>query len=195
MRVLAAALPFVIACAAQKPAARTVAAPIPPPTQSMAELRAGLASADPETRAGAAWALAGAATVPADVDAALVKALHQDPEAQVRLGAAWALGHVKVEGAERPADAQYDEPPKLIRQTRPVYPTDAYLQKIQGSVDVQLLIDEQGKVARAEVRKSVPGLDAAAVQTVLQWAFRPARKAGRPVPTTAVAPVTFKILN
>jgi outer membrane biosynthesis protein TonB len=46
---------------------------------------------------------------------------------------------------------------------------------------------------QARVVKSIPLLDAAARQTVLQWVFAPAIKNGRPVSTIASAPVTFRI--
>jgi outer membrane biosynthesis protein TonB len=48
-------------------------------------------------------------------------------------------------------------------------------------------------VAKARVVRSIPALDEAARQTVLQWVFSPAIKNGRPVATVASAPVTFRI--
>jgi protein TonB len=87
----------------------------------------------------------------------------------------------------------YDTPPRLIKQTRPVYPQDAFIKKIEGVVEVEILIDANGRVARARVMRSVPLLDQAAIETVKQWVFSPAIKGGRPVPTTAIAPVTFRI--
>ena len=87
----------------------------------------------------------------------------------------------------------YDTPPRLIKQTRPVYPQDAFIKKIEGVVEVEILIDVTGRVSRARVMRSVPLLDQAAIETVKQWVFTPAIKGGRPVPTTAIAPVTFRI--
>jgi protein TonB len=87
----------------------------------------------------------------------------------------------------------YDQPPRLIKQTRPIYPQDAFIKKIEGVVEVEILIDVSGRVARARVMRSVPLLDQAAIETVKQWLFAPAVKGGRPVPTTAIAPVTFRI--
>ena len=55
------------------------------------------------------------------------------------------------------------------------------------------MIDEEGDVAHAEVRESIPVFDAAALECVRAWKFKPALKGGRPVPTMAVAPVTFRI--
>jgi protein TonB len=88
----------------------------------------------------------------------------------------------------------YDRPPRLLRQTKPEYPQDAFVRKIEGVVVVEILIDATGRVARVRVVRSVPLLDAAALAAVRQWVFEPAIKKGRPVATVAVAPVSFRIL-
>ena len=87
----------------------------------------------------------------------------------------------------------YDSPPRPIKITRPQYPQEAFVKKIEGTVTVEILIDSTGRVVRARVIQSVPMLDAAALQTVYQWVFQPAIKHGRPVPTIAHAPVAFRI--
>jgi protein TonB len=87
----------------------------------------------------------------------------------------------------------YDAGPSLIKQTKPRYPQEAFVKKIEGRVLVEILIDAQGRVARARVIKSVPLLDAAALQCVYEWIFRPAMQKGHPVPTIAHAPVDFRI--
>ena len=87
----------------------------------------------------------------------------------------------------------YDQGPQIIRQTKPAYPQEAFVKKIEGVVEVEFLIDAQGDVVSARVIRSVPLLDAAAIATVKQWKFRPAVKGGRPVATIARAPVAFRI--
>jgi protein TonB len=87
----------------------------------------------------------------------------------------------------------YDQPPRVIKQTRPVYPQEAFIKKVEGVVEVEILIDASGRVRPTRVLRSVPLLDQAAIDTVRQWVFAPAIKNGRPVATTAVAPVTFRI--
>lgn len=87
----------------------------------------------------------------------------------------------------------YDQPPRPIKQTRPVYPQDAFIKKIEGVVEVEILIDATGRVRPLRVQRSVPLLDQAAIDSVRQWVFAPAMKNGRPVATVAVAPVTFRI--
>ena len=87
----------------------------------------------------------------------------------------------------------YDQPPRLLKQTRPVYPQEAFIKKIEGVVMLEIVIGIDGKVGRARVLRSIPQLDSAAIQTVRQWVFSPAIKGGRPVSTIANAPVSFRI--
>ena len=87
----------------------------------------------------------------------------------------------------------YDQQPRLLRQTKPVYPQEAFVKKIEGVVELEVLIDASGRVHVRRIIHSVPVLDHAAKQTVLQWQFAPAVKNGRPVATIALIPVTFRI--
>jgi protein TonB len=87
----------------------------------------------------------------------------------------------------------YDQGPRPIKITQPKYPPEAFVKKIEGTVEVEILIDSTGRVAKARVVRSIPALDRAALDTVYQWVFSPAIKGGRPVATIASAPVTFRI--
>jgi protein TonB len=87
----------------------------------------------------------------------------------------------------------YDRPPRPLRMVKPEYPQEAFVKKVQGVVYVEILIDANGRVVRARVTRSVPLLDDAAMAAVRQWVFAPGIKAGRPVATLALAPVTFTL--
>jgi protein TonB len=87
----------------------------------------------------------------------------------------------------------YDRPPRPIRITKPVYPQEAFIKKVEGTVVIEILIDAEGRVARARVVQSVPLLDDAALESVGAWRFSPAIKGGRPVASLAHAPITFRI--
>lgn len=87
----------------------------------------------------------------------------------------------------------FDRPPRLLRMVKPDYPSEAFVKKIQGVVTVEILIDAGGRVVRARVTRSVPELDAAALDAVRRWVFSPAVKSGQPVATLALAPVTFTL--
>ena len=88
-----------------------------------------------------------------------------------------------------------DEPPRPVRITRPGYPKAARKARIQGTVVVMIVIDANGRVSEAEVVESKSGLDEAALKCVKGWRFRPAQKAGVPVGTVAMAPVSFRITD
>lgn len=92
-----------------------------------------------------------------------------------------------------PPQMDYDQPPRPIKIVKNLYPQKAFDQKIEGIVEVEILIDATGKVARARIVQSIQGLDQAALETVYQWRFSPAVKKGLPVATIARAPVQFRI--
>jgi protein TonB len=87
----------------------------------------------------------------------------------------------------------YDQAPRPIKQVKPIYPQDAFVKKVEGTVLVEILIDSTGRVAQARVMQSIPALDAAALQAAYQWVFAPAMRRGRPVAIHANLPITFRI--
>jgi len=87
----------------------------------------------------------------------------------------------------------YDEPPRIVKQTKPVYPKKPFWAGVQGTVLIEFVVDAMGRVKDPKVTESVPGLDDAALECVKQWHFSPARKGGAPVASVAQAPVTFRI--
>jgi len=86
-----------------------------------------------------------------------------------------------------------DRPPRPLRMVKPTYPSEAFVKKIEGTVVLEILIDERGSVVHTRVVQSIPLLDASAVAAVRQWIFVPALKRGRPVATIALAPVSFRL--
>jgi protein TonB len=89
--------------------------------------------------------------------------------------------------------SDYDRGPRALRIVKPTYPHDAFVTKIEGTVVVEVLIDESGRVAEVRVIRSVRLLDEAALDAVRQWRFVPAFRRGRPVASLVHAPVTFRI--
>jgi protein TonB len=72
--------------------------------------------------------------------------------------------------------------PELIHRVVPRYTEPARRIRLQGTVVVQAVIDEQGRVTDVKVYKSLPmGLDQEAVDAVRQWRFKPATLHGSPV--------------
>jgi protein TonB len=87
----------------------------------------------------------------------------------------------------------YDAPPRIVRQPRPRYPTEAFVQKVQGTVVLEIVIDASGRVSDARIVQSIPLLDQAAREAVNEWLFVPAMRRGRPVRAIARAPVRFNL--
>jgi TonB family protein len=66
--------------------------------------------------------------------------------------------------------------------------------RYQGTVILQVDVDDRGNVSHAEVRKPLGyGLDEKAVAAVQTWKFRPATLNGRPIPSRVVVEVTFRL--
>jgi TonB family protein len=166
---------------------KAIKVPVTPPTSPTHVLIASLSSEDPIVRASAAWQLAGATDLQAEAVAAL-KPLRTDADRRVRYAAIWALGHLPWL-----SDVAGQTNPKPIKILRPEYPKAAFDAKIKGTVIVEFLIGEQGEVAHAEVRESIPELDAAAIASARQWTFEPGRVSGVPRANVARAPVVFDI--
>jgi TonB family protein len=188
MRVASiAVLSLVVCCSAWADPKEVVAVPVPPAPRDVPTLVQELHAADSRVRAAAAWTLADIPKLEEPVLQALRSAL-QDPNDLVREGAEWALTHV-----DGPATYDFGEPPRVRRQYPPQYPQEALIKGIQGTVTVEILVSGSGRVARAEVRKSIPDLDDAALEAVRRWRFSPATRDGRPVPCRMQIPVGFRL--
>jgi len=87
----------------------------------------------------------------------------------------------------------FDERPVPVKAVPPVYPADLQRGGVSGLVNVQLVIDATGKVTEREVVKSTHhGFDRPALDAVGKWKFKPAAKAGAPVASRIVIPISFK---
>jgi protein TonB len=76
----------------------------------------------------------------------------------------------------------------------PRYPDAARAARLQGIVILEIVIDRTGEVADTRVLKGLPmGLDAAAVEAVRTWKFRPATLHGKPVAVYFTVPVSFRL--
>jgi TonB family protein len=85
------------------------------------------------------------------------------------------------------------KPPTKIRNVNPVYPEDAKAQKIQGVVIVEARIEPDGLVSDTRILRSIPMLDAAAVEAVRQWEFTPTWLNGEAVPVIMTVTVNFTL--
>jgi protein TonB len=75
-----------------------------------------------------------------------------------------------------------------------LYTPIAQSARLQGVVILELL-DEGGSVANARVLRSVPLLDAAAIEAVGQWRFTPTELDGRRVAVVMTVTVNFTLME
>ena len=83
--------------------------------------------------------------------------------------------------------------PQRLVHTQPVYPAIAKVGKVQGTVEVSIVVDAFGNVSRAKVVKSIPQLDSAALEAVKKWKYNPTVVNGVAVPVTMVVQVAFAL--
>jgi TonB family protein len=86
-----------------------------------------------------------------------------------------------------------DRVPQPVTSMSPVYPEDARKNGIQGTVEVNVLVDRNGVVRDARIVTSIPALDAATLAAVRQWHFQPAMMHGKPAACWVVVPVKFTL--
>ena len=82
---------------------------------------------------------------------------------------------------------------KALSKPPPAYPAIAKAARAQGTVTVQIIVDEEGKVSAAQAICGHPLLRSAAVASVRQWLFSPTLLDGKPVLVTGVVTVNFHL--
>lgn len=111
-----------------------------------------------------------------------------------------ACGEVKsafnrLGGADRTPP---DSLPRMLNDSLPFeYPVALYMQLIDDSVTLRLHIDEYGRPVPESTRVAVPArfaeFDTSAMRGSRDLVFRPAIRAGKPVPYTVLFPIHFRI--
>lgn len=84
-------------------------------------------------------------------------------------------------------------PPVLQRFVAPSYPNQAAASHLGGSVNLWVVVAEDGSVSEAKVRSPGAGkeLDESAVRAVRKWSFAPAVRNGKAVPVIIEFPVSY----
>jgi periplasmic protein TonB len=83
--------------------------------------------------------------------------------------------------------------PIRTRHVAPVYPDAALQARIEGMVLLQARIEADGTIRHARVLRSIPALDQAALDAILQWEFAPSLRDGQPVPVIMLVTVQFAL--
>jgi TonB family protein len=85
--------------------------------------------------------------------------------------------------------------PVLLYKVDPEYSEEARKAKLQGVVMVRAVIDARGHVQNIAVAQGLGlGLDERAIAAVEQWKFRAGMRNGKPVATSALIQLTFRLL-
>ena len=85
--------------------------------------------------------------------------------------------------------------PHLQQTNVPVYPPLAVAARVSGTVLIEAIIDQTGRVTSATIVKSVPVLDAAAIESVRKWRFEPPRIGGRDVRFATTVTFDFRLFD
>jgi TonB family protein len=94
--------------------------------------------------------------------------------------------------AGSPAQIEFTGGPKVLHQVVPSYPEELRRRGIEGQVELQVGIDEEGNVGGVKILKSVhPYLDNSAVQALKQWKYEPVLRNGVAVPAVITLTVNF----
>ncbi len=81
----------------------------------------------------------------------------------------------------------------LIRKVEPVYPPEASIQKLAGSVTLDATIAEDGSIREVNVVSGPPPLAVAATEAVRQWRYQPSRLRGKPTAVQKRITIVFKL--
>ena len=83
-------------------------------------------------------------------------------------------------------------PAQIVRRTRVAYPTGAAPQRIEGIVELSVVVRADGKVKEVRVVKGNPYLGGVAAQSVKEWLYEPAYFRGKPVESEVPVIVNFR---
>ena len=82
---------------------------------------------------------------------------------------------------------------RIIDQMPPRYPLEARRARVQGRVELDVVIDDEGRVTDLSVITGHPLLAPAAAQAVGQWRYDPYTVDGQPVAVATTVNVTFTL--
>jgi TonB family protein len=102
------------------------------------------------------------------------------------------FGHAGPEAGMEPVKVGGSvAPPAKIVNVQPVYPPAARAQRVEGTVDVEIVISPTGTVEQARVVKPAMFLNEAALNAVRQWKFAPTVINGVAVSVKMIVKVAF----
>jgi len=101
---------------------------------------------------------------------------------------------VIASGDDLPSEGEfvyYEDEPTPVTAPPPAYPEFARDAGMTGKVTLHVLVGKDGRVKNVKVIKGVTGLDAAAVEAVKKWVFKPALSNNKPIAVWVEVPMDF----
>ena len=86
--------------------------------------------------------------------------------------------------------------PRLTREVKPNYTADAMRAQVEGLVELEILVLEDGSVGNVRIVRSLDsrfGLDQEAINAVRRWRFDPGRRLGQAVATRVGVELSFNL--
>jgi protein TonB len=82
----------------------------------------------------------------------------------------------------------------VVEKVDPPYPETAIRAQVEGSVVLDIGIDEGGRVTDVQVTRGLPfGLSEVAAEAVRHWRYRPARGPDGPIPSRKTVRILFTL--
>jgi TonB family protein len=85
--------------------------------------------------------------------------------------------------------------PRIVEAGPPVYPPIAQSARVTGNVIIEAVIDATGRVDGAAVTRSIPLLNAAAIDAVQKWQFEAPRANGRAIRFSTTVTLHFQLFD
>jgi len=91
--------------------------------------------------------------------------------------------------------ADLDEPPRPLARLAPIYPPQARMRRIEGSVHLEFVVAADGTARDVRVTSAQPSdvFNEAAVRAVQMWRFSPGTREGKPVAVRVRQKVDFAL--
>jgi TonB family protein len=112
----------------------------------------------------------------------------------IRIASRPSVARVTV--AEKPVDVGTDilVPPRVVKETPPLYTKNAFDRGIEGRVVLKVIIRKDGSIGPVRVDQSLDDeLDEAAAEAIRKWQFDPATVKGEPINVLTNIEVDFII--
>ena len=84
-------------------------------------------------------------------------------------------------------------PPRKLKDVRPVYPRTALASRVSGTVVLEAMIGRDGSVHSAKILRSMAPLDQAALGAARLWQFSPTLLNGRPIDVAMTVTMNFEL--